>query len=122
MTNDTKSIQSAPTAEAVVSKKKSFKSTKDRIVAQQSSEKKAKSPIDDIADSMLENGVYDRQESNAAQIAKLTSDNQVVALNLKKRKSLLMIEAKRAKVGDAMAEKMVEKVEITYERELRELE
>jgi len=122
MTNDTKSIQSAPTAEAVVSKKKSFKSTKDRITAQQSSEKKAKSPIDDIADSMLENGQYDRQESNAAQIAKLTSDNQVVALNLKKRKSLLMIEAKRAKVGDAMAEKMVEKVEITYERELRELE
>ena len=53
---------------------------------------------------MLEAGLYQgddgvemiRQESPLpANIAKLTAENAVVALNLKKRKSLLMIEAKR---------------------------
>ena len=105
MTHDTKSVASAPTNAELPTKKRSFKSTKERIAAQQSSDKKSVSPIDDIADSMLETGLYQgdngrveiiRQESPLpANIAKLADENQVVALNLKKRKSLLMIEAKR---------------------------
>ena len=76
---------------------------------------------------MLEAGLYQgsdgveiiRQESPLpANIAKLTAENAVVALNLKKRKSLLMIEAKRSQVGDAMCQKMIDKVEETYKREL----
>ena len=131
MTHDTKSVASAPTNIDVTNRKRSFKSTKDRIAAQKSNEKVAQSPIDEIADSMLEAGLYQgsdgiemtRQESPLpANLAKIAEENKVVALNLKKRKSLLMVESRRPHVGDAMADRMVAKVEEQYKRELSNLD
>ena len=80
---------------------------------------------------MLEVGLYEgrdgvemtRTESPLpANIAKMAEENQVVSLNLKKRKSLLMVESRRPHVGDAMADRMVAKVEEQYNRELTGLD
>ena len=57
MSYDRNTVQSAPTNVTQPQKKRSFKSTKERIAAEKRSQETI-SPIDEIADSMMEVGIY----------------------------------------------------------------
>ena len=92
-------------------KKRSFKSTKQRIQAQLSTDSKPnQAPIDEIGnDEEAGNapGSYPISGGTSSQSSEeLSPEEKIIQLNLEKKKSLRKIDQRRDIIGDEVAEKM----------------